>query len=153
MLCCPLDFKDPHFGSRFRDAKFVALKSCAHTGCKSSNADANVEQSFRRALELEAYALFHKTGDRPSVSTSPLKYYRFLPFVPVRAISLLPVREGLPRSVLRRVLPGIRDFAGFETTFTIDRRDFGILGTRWSGNKFAIDPAVAIHLIIGAVRE
>ncbi|HEV2491140.1 MAG TPA: YceI family protein [Candidatus Acidoferrales bacterium] len=57
------------------------------------------------------------------------------------------------RVIGARVMPGIGDFAGFETSFTIDRRDFGVLGTRWSGNKIAIDPAVAIHLIIGAVRE
>jgi polyisoprenoid-binding protein YceI len=52
-----------------------------------------------------------------------------------------------------RVMPGIGDFAGFETTFNIDRRDFGVLGTRWSGNKVAIDPTVVLHLIIGGVRE
>lgn len=52
-----------------------------------------------------------------------------------------------------RVMPGIGDFAGFETTFTIDRRDFGVLGNRWSGNKVAIDPTVAIHLLIGGVRD
>ncbi|HEV2297818.1 MAG TPA: YceI family protein [Candidatus Acidoferrales bacterium] len=56
------------------------------------------------------------------------------------------------RVIGARVMPGIGDFAGFETSFTVDRRDFGILGTRWSGNKIAIDPAVAIHLIIGGVR-
>jgi len=52
-----------------------------------------------------------------------------------------------------RVMPGIGDFAGFETTFEIDRREFGVLGTKWSGNKVAIDPTVVIHLIIGGVRE
>jgi len=57
------------------------------------------------------------------------------------------------RVIGARVMPGIGDFAGFETSFTIDRRDFGVLGTRWSGNKIAIDPAVSIHLIIGGVRE
>jgi polyisoprenoid-binding protein YceI len=51
-----------------------------------------------------------------------------------------------------RVLPGIGEFAGFETTFNIDRRDFAILGTRWSGNTLAIDPTVLIHLIVGGVR-
>jgi polyisoprenoid-binding protein YceI len=51
------------------------------------------------------------------------------------------------------VMPGIGDFAGFETTFLIDRRDYGVLGSRWSGNTLAIDPAVAIHLIIGGVHE
>jgi polyisoprenoid-binding protein YceI len=52
-----------------------------------------------------------------------------------------------------RVMPGIGDFAGFETTFNIDRRDFGVLGSRWSGNTMAIDPTVVIHLILGGVRE
>jgi polyisoprenoid-binding protein YceI len=52
-----------------------------------------------------------------------------------------------------RVMPGIGDFAGFESTFNIDRRDFGVLGSRWSGNTLAIEPTVVIHLIIGGVHE
>jgi polyisoprenoid-binding protein YceI len=52
-----------------------------------------------------------------------------------------------------RVMPGMGDFAGLETTFTIDRREFGVLGNRWSGNKVAIDPTVVIHLLIGGVRD
>ena len=52
-----------------------------------------------------------------------------------------------------RVMPGIGDLAGFETTFTIDRRDYGVLGTRWSGNTLAIEPAIVLHLIIGGVRQ
>jgi len=52
-----------------------------------------------------------------------------------------------------RAMPGIGDFAGFETTFNIDRREFGVLGSRWSGNTVAIDPTVVLHLIIGGVRE
>lgn len=52
-----------------------------------------------------------------------------------------------------RVMPGIGDFAGFETTFTVDRRDYGVLGTRWSGNSMAIDPIVTIRLIIGGVKQ
>jgi polyisoprenoid-binding protein YceI len=51
-----------------------------------------------------------------------------------------------------RLLPGVGDFSGFETTFVIDRRDYGVLGTRWSGNSMAIDPAVTIHLLIGGVK-
>jgi polyisoprenoid-binding protein YceI len=57
------------------------------------------------------------------------------------------------RVIGARVMPGIGDFAGFETTFSIDRRTYGVLGTRWSGNSVAIDPTVAIHLIIGGVRQ
>jgi polyisoprenoid-binding protein YceI len=52
-----------------------------------------------------------------------------------------------------RVMPGVGEFAGFETTFSIDRREYGVMGTRWSGNTVAIDPTVMIHLIIGGVRE
>ena len=48
-----------------------------------------------------------------------------------------------------RMIPNVGELAGFETTFTIDRRDFGVLGTRWSGNTMAIDPNIVIHLIIG----
>ena len=52
-----------------------------------------------------------------------------------------------------RVVPGMGDFAGFETTFHIDRREFGVLGSRWSGNTLAVDPTVVLHLIIGGVHE
>lgn len=63
-------------------------------------------------------------------------------------------RITVPARVIgARVMPGIGDFAGFETTFTIDRRDYGVLGTRWSGNSMAIDPIVTIHLIIGGVKQ
>ena len=48
-------------------------------------------------------------------------------------------------------VPGVGEFAGFETTFTIDRREFGVLGSRWSGSTMAIDPNILIHLIIGGV--
>jgi polyisoprenoid-binding protein YceI len=63
-------------------------------------------------------------------------------------------RIAVPVKVIgARLMPGIGDFAGFETTFNIDRRDFGVLGSRWSGNTMAIDPTVVIHLIVGGVRE
>jgi polyisoprenoid-binding protein YceI len=52
-----------------------------------------------------------------------------------------------------RVVPGVGEFAGFETAFNIDRREYGVLGSRWSGNTMAIDPTVAIHLLIGGVRK
>lgn len=50
-------------------------------------------------------------------------------------------------------VPGVGDMAGFESQFTIDRRDFGVMGTRWSGGKLAIDYHVEIHLLIGGVRQ
>jgi polyisoprenoid-binding protein YceI len=41
-------------------------------------------------------------------------------------------------------------FAGFETTFHIDRTTFGVNGTRWSGGALVISPNVEIHLAIAA---
>ena len=50
-------------------------------------------------------------------------------------------------------IASIGKMAGFETTFHIDRREFGVLGSRWSGNTLAVDPTVVLHLIIGGVHE
>jgi polyisoprenoid-binding protein YceI len=50
-------------------------------------------------------------------------------------------------------VPGAGDMAGFESQFTIDRRDFAVMGTRWSGGKLAIDYNVDVHLLIGGVHQ
>src|SRR6266513_163217 len=34
-----------------------------------------------------------------------------------------------------------------------DQREFGVLGSRWSGNTLTVDPIVVLHLIIGGVPE
>ena len=51
-----------------------------------------------------------------------------------------------------REVPNVGSFVGFETNFTIDRRDYGVLGSRWSGGKVVIDNTVYIHLILGGVK-
>jgi polyisoprenoid-binding protein YceI len=62
-------------------------------------------------------------------------------------------RITIPVKVLGvREMPNIGSFVGFETSFTIDRRDYGVLGSRWSGGKLAIDNTVYIHLILGGVK-
>jgi len=50
-------------------------------------------------------------------------------------------------------VPNAGSSVGFETNFTIDRRDYGVLGSRWSGGKLAIDNTVYIHLILGGVKS
>ena len=40
-------------------------------------------------------------------------------------------------------------FAGFESSFTVDRTEFGVNGTRWSGGKLLLSKEVTIHLTIG----
>jgi polyisoprenoid-binding protein YceI len=62
-------------------------------------------------------------------------------------------RITIPVKVLGvREMPNIGSFVGFETSFTIDRRDYSVLGSRWSGGKLAIDNTVFIHLILGGVK-
>jgi polyisoprenoid-binding protein YceI len=48
------------------------------------------------------------------------------------------------------VTPKGTTLAGFETELKIDRRDFGVLGTRWSGGRALIGNEVSIHILIGA---
>lgn len=40
-------------------------------------------------------------------------------------------------------------FAGFESTFTIDRTEFGVNGARWQGGKLLLSKEVTLHLTIG----
>jgi polyisoprenoid-binding protein YceI len=41
--------------------------------------------------------------------------------------------------------------AGFETTFTIDRTEFGVQGSRWSGGKLLLSKEVTIHILAGGI--
>jgi polyisoprenoid-binding protein YceI len=49
-------------------------------------------------------------------------------------------------------LPNIGKLAGFETTFTINRKDYGVLGTKWGAVPSALSYEVEIHLLVGAVK-
>ncbi|HMC22983.1 MAG TPA: YceI family protein, partial [Thermoanaerobaculia bacterium] len=67
--------------------------------------------------------------------------------------------HGVTRRVRFPVTPlGVRDFpkigklAGFETTFTINRRDFGVMGNRWGAVPGVLSDDVEIHIIIGAIQ-
>lgn len=46
--------------------------------------------------------------------------------------------------------PGGKALVGFEAELTVDRRDFGVLGTRWSGGRALIGNDVSIHIVVGA---
>jgi polyisoprenoid-binding protein YceI len=43
--------------------------------------------------------------------------------------------------------------AGFETTFTINRRDYGVLGSRWGAVPGVLSDAVELHITIGAITR
>ena len=49
--------------------------------------------------------------------------------------------------------PGAGGFAGFETDFTLDRTDFGVNGSKWSGGKLLLSKEVQVHLTVGAVTR
>lgn len=65
------------------------------------------------------------------------------------------------RGVTRRVVapvemigigpvPGLGEIASFQATFVVDRRDFGVLGTRWSGGRAILGDEVTVTLRIVA---
>ena len=51
-----------------------------------------------------------------------------------------------------RDLPKIGKLAGFETTFAINRRDFGVLGARWGAVPGTLGDEVQVHIVVGAVK-
>jgi polyisoprenoid-binding protein YceI len=48
-------------------------------------------------------------------------------------------------------MKGGSDFAGFDAEFTIDRTEFGINGSRWSGAALILSKDVNLQLAMGAV--
>ena len=51
-----------------------------------------------------------------------------------------------------RDLPNIGKLAAFETSFTVNRRDYGVLGARWGAIPGTLDDAVDIHIIVGGIK-
>lgn len=51
-----------------------------------------------------------------------------------------------------RDIPNVGKLAGFETSFTINRRDYGVLGTRWGAVPGVLSDDVEIHIVIGAIK-
>jgi len=51
-----------------------------------------------------------------------------------------------------RDLPKIGKLAAFETAFTINRRDYGVLGAKWGAIPGTLDDNVDIHIIVGGIR-
>ena len=48
-------------------------------------------------------------------------------------------------------VPNVGELAGFGTIFTLDRTDYGVLGSRWSGGKLLLGKEVTIYLRIGGI--
>ena len=52
-----------------------------------------------------------------------------------------------------RDLPSIGKLACFETTFTINRRDYGVLGNHWGAVPGVLSDTIELHIIVGAIRQ
>lgn len=53
-----------------------------------------------------------------------------------------------------REVPHVGRIAAFETTFTINRRDFGVLGSRWGAIPATLSDDIIVHIVIGGfMRE
>jgi len=50
-------------------------------------------------------------------------------------------------------IPKVGKLAGFETTFTINRRDYGVLGNRWGAIPGVLSDTVELHITIGAIMR
>jgi polyisoprenoid-binding protein YceI len=51
-----------------------------------------------------------------------------------------------------RDLPKIGKLAGFETSFVVNRRDFGVLGASWGAVPGVLSDEVEVHIIVGAIK-
>lgn len=49
--------------------------------------------------------------------------------------------------------PNVGELAGFETDFTIDRTEFGVVGSRWSGGQLLLSKNVQISVRLGGIRR
>ena len=50
-------------------------------------------------------------------------------------------------------LEGGHQYAGFETSFTVDRTQFGVNGSRWQGGKLLLSKDVTVHLTVGGTVD
>jgi polyisoprenoid-binding protein YceI len=85
---------------------------------------------------------FHSTSVRNGVVTGNLTIHGV-----TRRVQFRPTFLGI------REQPRIGKLAGFETTFTINRRDFGVLGNRWGAVPGVLSDEVIVHIVIGAVAR
>ncbi|HVR44777.1 MAG TPA: YceI family protein [Thermoanaerobaculia bacterium] len=92
------------------------------------------------------HMIFRSTGVRRNGSSA----FEVAGDLTIRGVTrriVAPVRlAGLQK------VPGVGELASFETEFVVNRRDFGVLGTRWSGGKAILGDEVTVTLAIVARR-
>ena len=86
-----------------------------------------------------------------SVTASPDKTLQVTGDITIRGVTrriTIPVRYlGFMR------VSDQSSYAGFESTFTLDRTEFGVNGARWQGGRLLLSKEVTVTLAIGARPE
>jgi len=84
---------------------------------------------------------FHSTSVQNGVVSGNLTIHGV-----TRRVQFRPAFLGI------RDLPRVGKLAGFETTFAINRRDFGVLGSRWGAVPGVLSDDVQLHIVVGAIQ-
>lgn len=95
-------------------------------------------------LDVQSYPTleFHSTSVQNGVVAGNLTVHGV-----TRRIQFRPAFLGV------RELPKIGKLAGFETTFAINRRDFGVMGSKWGAIPGTLSDEVQVHIVVGAVSK
>lgn len=123
----------------------------------------------RVEFDVEVKSVDTKNNDRDGTLRSEDFFHATkYPRLTFRSTSVVPRGKGLAsvtgdltiRGVTKRItvpvkLLGAKDkFAGFETTFTVDRRAFGVTGGRWAaGAPGILGNEVTIRIVAGGVKR
>lgn len=145
---------------RFRDFAGALVYDAAHPersridvvvqakSLDTMNADRDATVRSPDFLDVARYPTleFHSTG---------VAFANGRPFVTgdltIRGVTK---RIRFPATALgMRELPRVGKLAAFETTFTVNRRDYGVLGARWGAVPGVLADEVEIHIVIGAVAR
>jgi polyisoprenoid-binding protein YceI len=158
---------------RFAIVKWAVIKEEGQFRDFSGTLDYDPAHPERSVVEVtvDARSLDTKNDTRDETVRSPdfLDVARF-PSMTFKSASVDPT--GSPKTVsgdltihgvTRRVrfpvsplglreIPNVGKLVGFETTFTINRRDFGVLGSKWGAIPGVLDDEIQIHIVVGGVR-
>jgi polyisoprenoid-binding protein YceI len=127
--------------TRPQQARIDVVAQAASLDTKNDGRDKTVKsEDF---LDAERYPTleFHSTGVDGNFLTGDLTIHGV-----TKRVRLQVVSHGV------RDLPQVGKLAGFETNFKVNRRDFGVLGSRWGAVPGVLSDEVEIRIVIGAIK-
>ncbi len=141
---------------RFADVRGEVLLDAARPEASRVSLEVRVasvrtgEEARDRALQSEDFFDASRFPAMTFASTSVAR----LPGGRASVTGDLTIRGVTRRITVPLVLHGPSEdpdaglLAGFETAFRIDRREFGVLGSRWSGGKAILGTTVEVRLFV-----